>query len=107
VSNCDNPSDPDHKLICPKLSGTSTICKTCEAWQEADRFWRRWLKGGILIDIWRRWRAAQPKPLNFKFADVKEAIAVAAYVEQMFAAEQQWIMNRLSWLALVQCDGNG
>jgi len=30
--------------------------------------------------------------------NVMETIAIASYVEQMLAAEQQWIMNRLQWL---------
>jgi len=29
---------------------------------------------------------------------ITETIAIASYVEQMLAAEQQWIMNRLQWL---------
>src|SRR5262249_2670721 len=53
--NCGNPNDPDYQLICPKLSKPSAICKMCEAWQEADHFWRRWFKGGILTDFWRNW----------------------------------------------------
>ena len=30
--------------------------------------------------------------------DMKEALALAAYIEQLLMTEQQWIMNRLSWL---------
>jgi len=30
--------------------------------------------------------------------DLKDALALAAYIEQMLMAEQQWILNRLSWL---------
>jgi hypothetical protein len=59
VVNCDNPNDPDHQLICPKLSKPSAICKKCKAWQEADRFWGRWFKGGILTDFWPTHRASE------------------------------------------------
>ena len=30
--------------------------------------------------------------------DLKDTLALAAYIEQMLMAEQQWILNRLSWL---------
>jgi hypothetical protein len=30
--------------------------------------------------------------------DLKDALALAAYIEQLLMAEQQWILNRLSWL---------
>ena len=30
--------------------------------------------------------------------DLKDALALAAYIEQLLMTEQQWIMNRLSWL---------
>jgi hypothetical protein len=30
--------------------------------------------------------------------DVSEAVDIAMYVEQVIAAENQWIMNRLKWL---------
>jgi hypothetical protein len=33
-----------------------------------------------------------------KFEDLKEVVALAAYIEQLHISEQQWIMNRLSWL---------
>jgi len=39
---------------------------------------------------------------TLKFEDTKEALATAAYVEQMLIAEQQWIMNRLQWLFVSQ-----
>ena len=32
------------------------------------------------------------------FGGVSEALMAASYVEQLLAAEQQWITNRLSWL---------
>ena len=64
MSNCDNPNDPDHQLICPKLSNPSATCKMCEAWQEADRFWRRWFKGGILTAFWRTWTEERRLPMS-------------------------------------------
>jgi hypothetical protein len=30
--------------------------------------------------------------------DLKDALALAAYIEELLMTEQQWIMNRLSWL---------
>ena len=30
--------------------------------------------------------------------DLKDALALAAYIEQLLMTEQQWILNRLSWL---------
>ena len=30
--------------------------------------------------------------------DLNDALALAAYIEQLLMAEQQWILNRLSWL---------
>ena len=30
--------------------------------------------------------------------DLKDALALATYIEQLLMAEQQWILNRLSWL---------
>lgn len=30
--------------------------------------------------------------------DLQDALALAAYVEQLLMTEQQWILNRLSWL---------
>jgi hypothetical protein len=33
-----------------------------------------------------------------EFNDLKEVVALAAYIEQLHSCEQQWIMNRLSWL---------
>jgi hypothetical protein len=30
--------------------------------------------------------------------DLKDALALAAHIEQLLMAEQQWILNRLSWL---------
>ena len=30
--------------------------------------------------------------------ELKDALALAAYIEQLFMTEQQWILNRLSWL---------
>jgi hypothetical protein len=30
--------------------------------------------------------------------DFKDALALAAYIEQLLMTEQQWILNRLSWL---------
>ena len=32
------------------------------------------------------------------FAKVRDALEVASYVEQLHLSEQQWLMNRLSWL---------
>jgi len=51
-------------------------------------------------------RAAQPHSYapakTFRFGNCSEAIAAAAYVEQILAAEYQWITNRLSWLFVSQ-----
>ena len=30
--------------------------------------------------------------------DLRDTLAIAAYIEQLLMAEQQWILNRLSWL---------
>ena len=30
--------------------------------------------------------------------DLKDALALASYIEQLLMTEQQWILNRLSWL---------
>jgi len=30
--------------------------------------------------------------------DLKDSLALAAYIEQLLMTEQQWILNRLSWL---------
>ena len=30
--------------------------------------------------------------------DLKDALSLAAYIEQLLMTEQQWILNRLSWL---------
>ena len=30
--------------------------------------------------------------------DLKDALALAEYIEQLLMTEQQWILNRLSWL---------
>lgn len=30
--------------------------------------------------------------------DLKDALALAAYIEQLLMTEQQWVINRLSWL---------
>src|SRR5262249_14453135 len=37
-----------------------------------------------------------------RFVSCSEAVAAAAYVEQVLAAEHQWITNRLSWLFVSQ-----
>ena len=31
-------------------------------------------------------------------SELKDVVALAAYIEQLLMSEQQWIMNRLSWL---------
>ena len=31
-------------------------------------------------------------------SELKDVVALAAYIEQLIMSEQQWIMNRLSWL---------
>ena len=50
--------------------------------------------------------AAQPQSemsaKTLRFGSCSEAIAAAAYVEQVLAAEYQWITNRLSWLFVSQ-----
>lgn len=53
VLNCASPDEYERQNFCPKLSNASAICKKCEAWQEADRFWRMWFMGGILTNLWR------------------------------------------------------
>jgi hypothetical protein len=37
-------------------------------------------------------------PENTKLESIEDLIALAAFVEQMIASEQAWIMNRLHWL---------
>lgn len=63
---CNSPDEYERQHFCPKLSNASAICKKCEAWKEADRFWRRWLMGGILIDFWRTKRDEQTPHMNDK-----------------------------------------
>ena len=46
VVNCDSSNDPDRHLL-----DESARRKMMRGTQEADRFVRRWLKGGILIDL--------------------------------------------------------
>ena len=40
--------------------------------------------------------------VRMNFADTKEAVAVAAYIEQLMMSEQQWVMNRLAWFLTSQ-----
>jgi hypothetical protein len=39
---------------------------------------------------------------ELNFEGIEGAIGVAGYIEQILASEQQWIMNRLSWLLVSQ-----
>ena len=59
VLNCASPDEYERQNFCPKLSNASAICKKCEAWQEADRFWRMWFMGGILTNLWRTRRLSE------------------------------------------------
>ena len=36
------------------------------------------------------------------FTEARDAIAAAAYIEQLHATEQHWLTNRLTWLVLSQ-----
>ena len=52
-------------VLCTK--DTTGTCATCEAWAEADRFFRFWFKGGWLIDGLRalqQWRHSKKKLVN-------------------------------------------
>jgi len=48
------------------------------------------------------WSARFKRDKRDHLDNLAEAIAAAAYVEQLLAAEQQWITNRLSWLFISQ-----
>jgi hypothetical protein len=81
--NCDNSNDPDRHLL-----DESARRKICEVWQEADRFWRRWFKGGILIDFWCNWRKRGQSPIKTP-AHRESASAYSKYDTQSFDYDTQ------------------